>query len=286
MKSYSELLKETFLNISTLSYEILEVFNTPDNNIRQVHEDAISSIILKKIAKLQEKEIFVKTKSLGTYENRTGIDFDIWIGENDEKYIRLLVQAKSFLNKTNVNDKYNIDKLQCNKLIEFAKKKHKAFPLYFFYQYINDKNLKTNHFPFLDNFKNEHSSITFTSALHIQKQIIEKRLRFSDIHKNNFAKNWKNDIYEIFENADENICLPLYLLHDISPSKIEKFQNLISTKNNSLGFFFLFLKDFFFEDFPFEIHKINSKIIEQKYGINNFESEINIKNLLIINNNF
>lgn len=282
MDIHSDLLKKTLLKTSNIAYEMLEVFDTKENNIRQVHEDAISSILLKNIAKLSEKGIFVKTKSLEVNEGKTGIDFDIWIGEDDKKYIRFVVQAKSFGNNTSVDKKYKIDEEQCDKIIKFAKTNHTAFPLYFLYQYINDKNLKTNHFSFLEDFENEHSSITFTSALNIQKQISENKLKFSEIHENDFESNWKNDIYKLFEKSKENIGLPLYLLHDISPSKIEKFQNLISTKKNSLGFFFFF----FFEDFPFEIHNITSKQIEEKYGENNSESEFNFKNLIIINDDF
>jgi len=282
MNIHSNLLKETLFKISNTAYDLLEVFNTDENKIRQIHEDAISSIILKKIAKLSENGIFVKTKSLEVNEGKTGIDFDIWIGEDDKKYIRFIVQAKSFGNNKSVDKKYNIDKEQCDKIIEFAKVGHKAFPLYFLYQYINDKNLKANHFSFLEEFENEHSSITFTSALNIQKQIEANKLKFSEIHENDFESNWKNDIYKLFEESKENIGLPLYLLHDISPSKIEKFQNLISTKKNSLGFFFFF----FFEDFPFEIHKITSNEIEKKYGQNSLESDFNIKNLIIINDSY
>jgi hypothetical protein len=282
MDIHSNLLKDTLVKISYTAYDLLEVFKTKENNIRQLHEDAISSFILKRIAKLKDSGIFIKTKSLKVSESKTGFDFDLWIGEDDKKYIRFYIQAKSFGNKTKVDQKFKIDKDQCDRLIEHSQKGHKAFPLYFLYQYIDDKNLKNEHFSFLEEFKNEHSSITFTSALNIQKRISEDKLKFSEIHENNFESNWKNDIYKLFEERKENIGLPLYLMYDISPSKIEKFQNLISNKNNSLGFFFFF----FYEDFPFEIHKITSKEIDEKYGKNNSEREIESKNLIIINDNF
>ena len=42
---YSQKLKETYQNISRLAYDLLEVTDQP---IRQVHEDGVSSIFLKK----------------------------------------------------------------------------------------------------------------------------------------------------------------------------------------------------------------------------------------------
>ncbi|MFH7017020.1 hypothetical protein [Flavobacterium sp. FlaQc-47] len=282
MNIHSSILKETLLKISNTAYDFLEVFDTKENKIRQVHEDAISSILLKKIAKLSDQGIYVKTKSLDVLEGQTGIDFDIWIGEDDKNYIRFVVQAKNFGNQTSLDAKYIIKKEQCDKIITFAKKEHTAFPLYFLYQFIDDKSLKSKHFSFLEEFENSNSSITFTSAINIQKQIAENKLKFSDIHKNDFERTWKNDIYKLFEKEKENIALPLYLLYDISPSKIKKFQELISTKNNSLGFFFFF----FFEGSPFEIHKITSKDIEEKYGKNTSERYCPVKNLIIINDNY
>lgn len=279
MNNHSKLLKETFLDISNIVYDLLEVFNSEENNIRQLHEDAISSIILKKLAKLKTKGIFVKTKSLDVLETNTGIDFDIWIGENDEKYIRFLAQAKSFGNNTTTNNKYDMDAKQCEKLIAASKREHKAFPLYFLYQHINDINLQNDHFSFLEEFTQEHSSITFASAFNIKKQIANKNLKFSEIHKNDFKSKWNNDLYNLFENKIENIGLPLHLLYDISPTKIEKFQNLIANKNNSLGFFFFFI----FQDFPFEIHTISHKDIDEIYGSNSIKNENNVKNLIIIN---
>lgn len=285
MYKHSQILKNTFQEIAELAFEILEVFNEEDTKIKQVHEDGVSSIILKKIARLKKKGLFVKAKSLEIFEKTSGADFDIWIGENDSRYIRLIVQAKSFGNKTSIDDSYSIDLVQCEKLIAHSAKKHESFPLYFLYQYIDDVNLRRNHFSFLEDFKQEYSSITFTSAYNIRELSKNKELKFSDIHRNELKSNWKNNIYEIFENSDDKIGLPLYLLYDISPSSVEKFQKLISPKNNSLGFFLLLLL-LLGENFPFKIHKITAKEIEERYGRNRLESEVQFKNLIIINDDF
>lgn len=282
MEKHSKLLKKTLKEISKLAYEILEV---NDKLVRQVHEDAISSIILKKIGKLKEHGLSVTTKSLNVKEGTTGMDFDLWIGQNDEEYIRFIVQAKSFGNKTDTDDKYEFNKIQCNKLISHAKKEHSAFPLYFLYQHIDDKNLKKNHFSFLKDFKDEYSSITFTSAENIKQAISNTKIKFSEIHTNEFEHRWKNDIYEIFQNKKQNIGLPLYLLYDVSPEKIKKFQKLISDKENSLGFFFFFFFFFFGEEMPFNIHKITSKEILEIYGNDKKDGGSEFKNLIIINDN-
>lgn len=279
MNDFSKKVKDTFIKISELAYELLEVTGEP---IRQVHEDGISSIILKKIARLKDEGIYVKTQSLQVNESKTGIDFNLWIGENDDSYIRLIIQAKSFHNQKSVEKSYSIDKEQCDKILDQSKIEHEAFPMYFLYQHIIDDDLKKNHFAFLKDFKHEYSSITFTSAKNMKVLIENEELKFSEIHKNDFGKRWNNDIYSLFELDDRNIGLPFYLLHDISPSKIEKFKHLISTKNNSLGFFFFF---FFGENYPFKIHKITAKQIEEKYGNNNPDHDVQFKNLIIINDN-
>ena len=274
--TYSQKLKETYELISKFTYEILEV---NDKEIRQVNEDGISSIFLKKLSRLRHHGFFVRTKSLGVNESETGVDFDLWIGENDEKYLRFTVQAKSFGNQTSCDQKYKFDKEQCEKLIKHSEKaEHESYPLYFLYQHIIDENLKNKHFSFLDDFINEFSSITFTSAYNIQKLIANDEISFSDIHENKINSKWKNQIYDIFENK-EQIGLPLYLLHDLSPSRIEKFQKLISLKNNSLGFFFFFS----FGDDPLRVHQITSKQIEEKYGSNAKSSPVEFKNLVILN---
>ncbi len=275
---FSQALKETLENISTLAYSVLEVTGEP---IRQVHEDAISSIILKRIAKLQEHGIATKTKSLEVNEGKSGVDFDLWIGENDSKFIRFTVQAKSFGNNHLPRQKYSIGAEQCDKIISHSKKgPHPSFPLYFLYQYISDSTIHHKNFKFLGGFKQELSSITFSSAYNIRTLIANEELKFSDIHRNKLDGRWKNDIYELFEKKDEKIGLPLYLLYDISPSKVENFNKLISTKNNSAGFFFFFN---FSEQFPFKIHNISQKEISKLYGANQPDNDIQVKNLVIIN---
>ncbi len=279
MNDFSKRLKDIFQEISKSVFEFIEVVNP---EIRQVNEDGISSIILKKINKLKEYGIFIKTKSLNVNESKTGVDFDLWIGENDTEYIRLIIQAKSFGNQTDPSNSYDIpDSVQCNKIIAHSMKEHESFPLYFLYQYIKDENLKANYFSFLDDFEYEYSSITVASAFSIRAHIAKNNLRFSYIHQNHLENRWNNDIYKIFQEEDNNIGLPFYLLYDISPSKIERFQRLISIKNNSLGFFFFFF--FFGEKFPFKVHNITAVQIEELYGKNKAEDEIQFKNLIIIN---
>lgn len=279
MNAFSQRLKKTFQEISKSIFEFIEVVNP---EIRQVNEDGISSIILKKISKLKEHGIFVKTKSLEVKEGSTGVDFDLWIGENDKEYIRLLIQAKSFGNQTKAENSYKIDGVQCDKIILYSKKEHESFPLYFLYQHIKDENLSNDYFSFLEDFVRDYSAVTMTSAYNIRRLINDKNLKFSDIHENKFEKSWRNNIYELFQNEENKIGLPFYLLHDISPSKIKSFQELISCKNNSLGFFFFF---FFGEKFPFQLHEITAEEIENLYSKNVDESEIQFKNLIIINDN-
>ena len=84
----------------------------------------------------------------------------------------------------------------------------------------------------------------------------------------------------MFEDKDKPIGLPIYLLYDLSPSKIKKFKDFIDTKKNSLGLLLLLMLG---DNHPFKIHKINDTQIEEKYGHNDMESEIQIKNLVIIN---
>ena len=272
---YSQKLKEIYQNISKLAYELLEVTDEP---IRQVHEDGVSSIFLKKIASLKKHGFYVKTKSLKVNERKTGVDFDLWIGENDKNYVRFTVQAKSFGNNTKTSQKYDIDEDQCDKIIKHSENtEHQSYPLYFLYQYIIDKDLKEKHFSFLDDFEDELSSITFSSAYNIQKLIANQKLKFSDIHENKIKNKWRNQIYDLFEN-NEKVGLPIYLLHDLSPSRIKKFQKLTSLKNTSLGFFFFFP----FGDNPIKIHRINAKKIEEKLGSNRHKN-FHFKKLLIIN---
>jgi hypothetical protein len=276
MIEYNKIIRKTFQEISKAVYELLEVANP---EIRQVNEDGISSIILKKMYKLHNHGIYVKTKSLKVNEATTGVDFDLWIGENDKKYVRFVIQAKSFGNNTSPSQSYNIDYDQCRKLIAHSKQKHEAFPLYFFYQYIKDENLASKHFSFVEDFQHEYSSITVSSAYSIEKLITKGSVTFADIHRNQITKEWKNDIFSLIEGKKEDIGLPFYLLHDAYPSKIEKFQKLISTKNNSLGFFFFFFE----EEHPFKLHEINAKEIENLYGNKAFENQIQFKNLVIVN---
>jgi hypothetical protein len=281
MNTHKKILKNHLQKISTEIYHLLEVFNSDDIFIRQINEDGISSIILKKIAKLKNRGYCVRAKSLNVHENETGVDFDLWIGEDDEKYIRLLIQAKSFKNNIKVTDSYILNEKQCENLITHSKEEHKAFPIYFFYQHLEDRDLKTKHFPFIKDFKNEYSSITFASAYSVLNQIKDKKVRFSDIHENKIEKKWVNDIYSLLEDENKQIGLPLYLLYDLSPSQIEKFLKLIDTKNNSAKFLLLLLM--LDDKHPFEIHKISANEIEKKYGFNESESAIQRKNLLIIN---
>ena len=135
----------------------------------------------------------------------------------------------------------------------------------------------------MENFKHEYSSITFTSAYNVKKLIDNNECKFCDVHRNSFESKWMNDIYHLFERKDEKIGLPLYLLYDISPSKIESFQRLVSNKLNTLGFFFFFLSG---EDFPFTLHEISAEEIEKKYGSNKDNNDVQVKNLIIINDQF
>lgn len=276
-------IKKLFKSISEDIHKLLEVYNDEKIKIKQLHEDAIGSIILKRLIELQTFGLKVEINSLKTNESKTGIDFDIWIGENDSKFFRLYVQAKSLKNETKVTGRYTIKKEQCKKLIEHAKNKHCAYPMYFLYQYIKDEDLKKKHFKFLKNFKNKYSSITFASAHNIAKLVDEKKIAFADIHKNNIEKSeWKNPIFDLFKKEEKNIGLPFYLLYDLTLSNIEKFQAFIGNSGNCLGFFFFF---FFGEDFPFKIHKITSEEIIKKYSVNDENSDVQRKNLIIINYN-
>ena len=92
-------LEKELKKISIRIYDLLEVFNSDRANIRQLNEDAVSSIILKDLARINTTKLSVKVKSLEVDEAKTGVDFDIWIGEDDSRYIRMLVQAKSFRNQ-------------------------------------------------------------------------------------------------------------------------------------------------------------------------------------------
>lgn len=280
MDTKSKILLEAFKRISTSVYDFLDVF--PE--IRQVNEDGISSIILKSIARLKGKGIYVHTQSLKINEDKTGMDFDLWIGQDNKRYVRFIVQSKSFRNQCHTTDSYDIDKTQCSKIIAHSKKEHKAFPLYFLYQHIEEPNLKANHFSFLTDFKDEYSSITFTSAYNIQSLLNKGNPTFAEVHKNDLKENWKNNTYEILGNNSSQIGLPLYVMHDISPSKIDEFLKLANDKNNSLGFFFFFFF-FFGENETIKIHEMSSSDILETYGENDPDSEIQFKNLIIINDN-
>ena len=279
MSSYNEKIKKTFQDTSKTIYELMEVV---DPKIKQIHEDGISSIILKNISRLRQNGLHVKTQSLDVYEGKTGIDYHLWIGENDNRYLRFIVQAKSFGNYTDINDSYTYTKKyqqQCETIIEEAKKGEKAFPLYFLYQHINDDSSLHNCFSFLDDFEPPFSGVTVTSAYNMLEHYKSKDLKFSDIHQNTFNKIWKNDIYEVFQNFGKEIGLPLYLLHDISPTSIDRFNKLISDKENSLKLLFLLL---FPENFQFEPLEITMEGIIKRYGENQKDCEIQYKNLIII----
>ena len=96
MDEFCKIFKECLQQTSKKVYDILRVITDPNINIRQVHEDGVSSVILKELSKMKNKFITLKIKSLDVNENTSGMDFDIWIGENDQKFVRLVVQAKSF----------------------------------------------------------------------------------------------------------------------------------------------------------------------------------------------
>lgn len=280
MANYNSLLKECLQNASEFTYEAMEVTGEP---IRQVNEDGISSILLKKISKLKEKGIYTLTKSLGVDEKKTGIDFDLWIGENDKKYLRFTVQAKSFGNNDKVGQSYDMTRAQCKKIISHSEKgPHPSFPLYFLYQAINDKNLHAKHFSFLEDFKIPYSGITFSSAKNIQRILEEGAPKFEEIHRNEISNDWNKELYELFAEDDYKVGLPLYLLNDISPSGVEKFEKYVNESGASVGPLFFF---FFFHSFkgPFKIHNISAREIEEKYGQNNADSELEIKHLVIIN---
>ncbi|WP_417558589.1 DUF6615 family protein [Mesoflavibacter zeaxanthinifaciens] len=288
MNDYIKKLDKTYKEIATLAYELLEVDNP---EIRQIHEDGISSMILKKIEKLKLLGYSVKTKSLKINENETGKDFDLWIGENDNRYVRFSVQAKSFRNNTQLDESYDINFNQCENLINHAAfQKHRSYPLYFLYQYINDKSLAQKHFAFLDDFVPEFSSITFTSAFAMKTHISKNELEFQQIHLNDIKDSrWIDEAYYLFEKEEQSIGLPLYCLRDISPSKVEKFERLTSDKNNSFGYFYFF---FFGQNEKFYIHDISSLEILKLYGTNErvikgYEGimPLETKNLLIINDN-
>lgn len=281
MINFGETLKKALKKASETIFDYMKVLNDSDISIRQVNEDGLSSIILKQLVDLKSEDIFVKIKSLDVKESQTGMDFDIWLGENDSSYFRIVCQAKSFRNNTKASDSYVFDKAQCSKLINYSKKNHKAFPMYFLYQHI-DECLKNKYFSFLEDFQQAYSGVTITSAHNIKGLFKTNNFSFDYIHSNKISENWKNNIYELFHKKDKCIGLPLYCLYNVAPSSIEQFQRLISNKNNSVGYFYYFA---FGEDFPIESHKISAKQIEELYGKNEEKSEVGFKNLVIINDN-
>lgn len=295
MNVFSEKLRKTLIDASAKVYDMLEVFDEEPIKIRQVHEDGISSILLKQLARLRSEDIYVKIKSLDVDEAKTGVDFNLWIGENDKSYIRLVVQAKSLLNECSTESSYKIDIEQCEKIISHSGEKPQAFPMYFLYQHIKHPELKEKHFSFLEDFLHEHSGITVTSAFNILKLSKAKKMKelpkkksvkFSEIHNNQLKHKWKNDIYGLFEKNDEKVGLPLYCLYDISPSKVEQFNRLISDRLNSARYFYFFPHFFMGENFPLRPHKITAEEIVKRYGQNDPKSEVQFKNLIIINDKF
>ena len=272
-------LQKVLRRASHQTFDIMKTVNNDNINIRQVHEDGLSSIFLKNLATFASEDYFVKIKSLEVNEPETAMDFDIWIGENDSTYVRLCVQAKSFKNNDDPNKKYSSFELdQCQKLIGYSGCKtgynnnHKGIPLYFLYQY-----LKEIFFPFLDDFVDKDVGITITSAKNIESLIEQEAPSFKDIHLNSIEKKW-NNFYDLLKNSKSQVALPLFTLADLNPTLLYRFNKLNRDSNSSLGFFFFF---FLISD---EYAPIDSNIrnIEKYYG-NNTDRPIEFKNLVIIN---
>jgi len=287
--------EKKLMSISRKIYDLMRVVKDDETNIRQLNEDAISSVILKEILSLRDDGFSVMAKSLELKESESGMDFDIWIGENDEKYIRLIVQAKNFKNNTKDDEYYENVKLeQCEKLI--AQTKHKDYlcdkyepiPFYFFYQHLASENIKEKYFDFIEDFGIEHTGITMTTAHGLKKLLKRKkcanhnreRLKFSEIHENKIEGNWASDlsIFDMVKFEDTNIGLPLHCLSDLTVEMVDKFNKLNKpSPQTSFGFFFFFPlgKDLI------KIHETNSvKILELHEKNECYSSKI--KNLIII----
>ena len=141
--------------------------------------------------------------------------------------------------KQKLPQKYDIDKKQCDKIIKHSKKsEHQSYPLYFLYQHMVEEDLKERHFSFLDDFENELSGITFSSAYNIQNLIEKDKLKFSDIHENKIKHKWKNQVFDLFEN-NEKVGLPVYLFYTtFLQVELKNFRNLSIYK--ATFWFFLF----------------------------------------------
>lgn len=286
-------------------YDLMTVKNNEFIQIKQLHEDAISSVLLKELAKLgEDSNLRVKIKSLDVKESSTGMDFDIWIGANDSQFVRLIVQAKSMLNETSVQSSYGQMKLsQCEKLIkqreskDYALDTYKPIPLYFFYQHLINKKISEEFFPFINDFKIEDSSITMASAYSV-KQLLDSQkkidvkspqdsfsLKFEEIHENKIYGEWADDlsIFKMEECNNKQIGLPITCLSDLSNERIEKYRQIKRiTPLNTVGFFFFFSFDD--SSAPLRSYPINSSKIMELYDKEPAGGH-KIKHVIIIDDN-
>lgn len=303
-----ETLTKAYKHCSKEVYQLMRVINDQRINIdiAQVREEGITSALLKRLVE-KAGDLHVEVKSLKVNEHITGMDIDLWIGENNKKYLRFCIQAKSFGNNTSPEDKYEkICYNQCQKLINYSKKKngnnenqHEAIPLYFLYQHlVESKNyLKKKFFWFLDNsFRREYTGVTFTHAENIQRLLdragIGKNqkgnIAFDAIHENSFFhnpfnnQNWRGTLMNTNLRTG---AFPLYCLAKFIPSKINALRKL---NNPSSGPILLLLLLLLLGD-EWNIHDISSEQINKLYGNNDIDipSE-NLKTsfLVIINDKY
>lgn len=247
-------LEKTLNLASSKIWKELEPVFKQNVKLYNIREEALTTMALKEIARANCSKILRMEMIPPQDETIRGYDFEICIGNaKKRKFVRFFIQAKK-LNGINLNSSYSTFDQKQNIKLEAYSKMYKSIPLYALFNYLENSDAEIS--PFYNShskFSKESLGITLCTTTKLK---IPRKKKFKDIH-NTIVPNYHRTPYyryhplnlDFYEDALQ--CgVPFSELAYFDIKRAEEF-NLRYNKlkfKNSLGFFFFFFDQNFFDD--------------------------------------
>jgi len=139
--------------------ELRPAQTTIPNRIHLPREEALTSLMHRELAESGCPDV-KKVWMFGSEEEHAeGFDFEIWVGNENNKWLQFLVQAKK-LKGHEVGSFYEIDQAQLATIFNFHRPNENAIPLYALYNHISGNSDLSPYHISLNGFKKSNLGVT------------------------------------------------------------------------------------------------------------------------------